>query len=224
MRPRTVIRSSTIVLGLLLMSLLLLYAANEYKKNMDFQWENMVQPHWEGVVPRQPLLLPLASEKVDAVVIAPSQDDVDIDISKPLASAPTETVKKNTADVKQIADTKTIVAEPKLVESAVKSKTPPSAQIPKATTASKKALHLRMKEDLYYGHTAHWEMKKKKVMPDFFAPKENQSDVQLGGHLIMEGDDNSTANRGNQNNKNNGNNDYLDAIQGAELNISIKMR
>jgi hypothetical protein len=39
----------------------------------------------------------------------------------------------------------------------------------------------------------------------------------------MEGDDNSTASRNNQDKKN-GDNGYLDAIQGAELKISIPMR
>ncbi|MEZ5436513.1 MAG: hypothetical protein R3E67_08455 [Pseudomonadales bacterium] len=60
-------------------------------------------------------------------------------------------------------------------------------------------------------------------MPDFFAPKSDPNAVRLGGHLIVEGDDNSTASRNSQDKKNGGN-DYLDTIQGAELKISIPMR
>jgi hypothetical protein len=103
----------------------------------------------------------------------------------------------------------------------VKNKSQP--QVPKATTTPKKALRLRMKEDLYYGHTSRWEVKKQKEMPDFFAAKTDPNDVRLDGHLIMEGDDNSTASRNNEDKKNGGN-DYLDTIQGAELKISIPMR
>ena len=62
MQQRTVIRSTTMFLGLLLMSLLLLFAVNEYEKSRAFQWQNMVQPHWEGEVPQVPLLLPLAAQ------------------------------------------------------------------------------------------------------------------------------------------------------------------
>ncbi|MBK8103996.1 MAG: hypothetical protein IPK30_12355 [Cellvibrionales bacterium] len=51
----------------------------------------------------------------------------------------------------------------------VKNKSQP--QVPKATTTPKKALRLRMKEDLYYGHTSRWEVKKQKEIPDFFAKK-----------------------------------------------------
>lgn len=199
MQQRTVIRSTTIVLGLLLMAVLMLFAVSEYEKNMAFQWETMVQPHWEGVVPQKPLMLPLASsEKTDEVIISPDTEEAEIAIAPP--------VKKKATAVKKAVEVKKILPKP--------------AQ--KTASTPKRSLRLRVKDDLYYGHTARWEMKKHKVMPDFFAPKpEDQNGVQLDGHLLMDGDDNvSSSSKKNQNNDA----DYLDAIKGAELNISIKMR
>lgn len=194
MQQRTVIRSTTIVLGLLLMAVLMLFAVSEYEKNMAFQWETMVQPHWEGVVPQKPLMLPLASEKTDEIIISPDADEAEIKVAVPVEKKPAEV--KKTAEVKK--------------------------DLPELASAPKRSLRLRVKEDLYYGHTARWEIKKQKVMPDFFAPKpQEQSDVQLGGHLIMEDDENAVgSSKKNPNNEA----DYLDAIKGAQLNISIKMR
>jgi outer membrane biosynthesis protein TonB len=219
MQQRTVIRSTTMFLGLLLMSLLLLFAVNEYEKSRAFQWQNMVQPHWEGEVPQVPLLLPLATEKADAVVISPDVGKGEVDLAQP--PPPVKDVEPSVEEIKKPE----VVKKPEPVSNAavavVKNKSQP--QVPKATTTPKKALRLRMKEDLYYGHTSRWEVKKQKEMPDFFAQKTNPDDVRLGGHLIMEGDDNSTASRNNQDKKN-GDGGYLDAIQGAELKISIPMR
>lgn len=208
------------MLGLLLISLLLLFAVNEYEKSMNFQWENMVQPHWEGVVPQTPLLLPLANEKTDEIVVSPDFDEVEEDIETPVEkNRPVDVVKKPTevkkSDVVKTDTTKTAAA------SAAKNTPQKPEPVQKAVAAKKKSLHLRVKEDLYYGHTARWEMKKQKVMPDFFAPKpQEQGNIQLGGHLIMEDDESLGGGRRSQNDDT----DYLDAIKGAELNISIKMR
>ncbi|MEZ5436514.1 MAG: hypothetical protein R3E67_08460 [Pseudomonadales bacterium] len=48
MQQSTVIRSTTIFSVCCLMSLLLLFAVHEYEKSLNFQWRNMVQPHWGG--------------------------------------------------------------------------------------------------------------------------------------------------------------------------------
>jgi len=218
MQSRTVIRSTTIVLGLLLMSVLVLFAVNEYEKNIAFQWEAMVQPHWEGVVPQRPLLLPLASDKTDEIIISPDTEEAEIDAAPPVEKPHAVVEIKNTVEEKKVVEKKHFVE--------VKKNPPKLASTPelkqKTASAPKRPLRLRVKDDLYYGHTARWEMKKHRVMPDFFAPKpQEQSDVQLGGHLIMEDDENAvSSSKKNQNNEA----DYLDAIKGAQLNISIKMR
>ena len=231
MQQRTVIRSTTIFLGLLLMSLLLLFAVHEYEKSLNFQWRNMVQPHWEGSVPQTPLLLPLASEKTDAVVISPEVSAGEVDLAQPPPQPLAAVVEAPdvATDVKKIETIKQPeeVAKPAIVSKSVvvatNNKSQAPAQTKKTTAESKKALRLRIKEDLYYGHTSRWEVKKQKEMPDFFAAKTDPNAVRLDGHLIVEGDDNSTASRNNEDKKNGGN-DYLDTIQGAELKISIPMR
>ncbi len=217
MRSHALIRSAVIVAGLLLISLFMLFAVSEYEKSMAFQWESMVQPHWEGVVPRQPLLLPLASEKTDEITVSSKEEEEEEEEEKnpPKPNKLSSEVTQKIPVVKETAVVDKVVA---------KEKSSGISQEPKPLVAPKKALRLRLKDDLYDGRSARWDIKKQKVMPDFFSQKqEEQRDVQLGGRLIMEGDDNSTANRNNQN-RNNGGNDYLDAVQGAELNISIKMR
>lgn len=219
MQQRTVIRSTTMFLGLLLMSLLLLFAVNEYEKSREFQWQNMVQPHWEGEVPQAPLLLPLATEKADAVVIASDIGKGEVDLAQP--QLPEKDVEPSVEEIKKPEAVKKTELVSNVAAVVVKNK--PQPQVEKNAPTPKKALRLRMKEDLYYGHTSRWEVKKQKEMPDFFAQKTNPDDVRLGGHLIMEGDDNSTASRNNQDKKN-GDGGYLDAIQGAELKISIPMR
>ncbi len=213
MQQRTVIRSATIILGLLLMSVLMLFVVHEYEKNMAFQWEAMVQPHWEGVVPQRPLLLPLASEKTDEIIISPDTDEADNEVAAPVEKKPAVALVKNIVAEKKTAEVK------KAVE--VKKNSPKPVPTQKTAGVPKRSLRLRVNDDLYYGHTARWEMKKHKVMPDFFAQKpEDQSGVQLDGHLLMDGDDNVSSSKKNKN----GDTDYLDAIKGAEINISIKMR
>lgn len=238
MPSRTVIRSTLIFLGLLLMSLLMLFVANEYEKNMAFQWENMVQPHWEGAVPQEKLMLPLVNDKAKDIVITPDESAEDESStaaeeteSEPVVTTTTKKTEEKPSAAKQSAEI-TKKPEIKKIVTAKVAVVPPKTTDNKAQSAAqkvaitqKRALKLRVSEDnLYRNHPAKWELKKQKMMPDFFAPKTNDSDgVQMAGHLIMDDDETSGAGSGRKK-KNEEDASYLDSIQGAELNFSIKMR
>lgn len=96
-------------------------------------------------------------------------------------------------------------------------KTTPNKQIKKLASQKKNSsLHFRLPEDLYHGRAAEWHEKKPLVMPDLFAPKKESERVQLGGRLIMDEDTKTKPKEEDAG--------YLDSLQGAEVNISIKVR
>ena len=77
-------------------------------------------------------------------------------------------------------------------------------------------LALKLPENLYQGEVSEWEEKKPLVMPDLFAQKKKSERVQLGGRLILDEEP-----KKKQNQKEDAG--YLDAVKGAEVNISIKV-
>lgn len=198
------------------MSLLLLFAVNEYEKDMAFQWENMVQPHWEGAVPQEKLLLPLVNDQAKEIVITPEEKEIE---QPPVVDVEKVVVETKPAPVKAIVKAiKKIGASHPAAKPAMKNES-----TAKMASNQRRALRLRMSEEnLYRNQTARWEEKKKKVMPDFFAPKEEPNDgIEMGAQLIMDDDDRRLGGSKKKQDEDAG---YLDSIQGAEFNFKIKMR
>lgn len=198
------------------MSLLLLFAVNEYEKDMAFQWENMVQPHWEGAVPQEKLLLPLVNDQAKEIVITPEEKEIE---QPPVVDVEKVVVETKPAPVKAIVKAiKKIGASHPAAKPAMKNES-----TAKMASNQRRALRLRMSDDnLYRNQTARWEEKKKKVMPDFFAPKEEPNDgIEMGAQLIMDDDDRRLGGSKKKQDEDAG---YLDSIQGAEFNFKIKMR
>ncbi|MEZ5539049.1 MAG: hypothetical protein R3E63_03645 [Pseudomonadales bacterium] len=198
------------------MSLLLLFAVNEYEKDMAFQWESMVQPHWEGAVPQEKLLLPLVNDQAKEIVITPEEKEIE---QPPVVDVEKVVVETKPAPVKAIVKAiKKIGASHPAAKPAMKNES-----TAKMASNQRRALRLRMSDDnLYRNQTARWEEKKKKVMPDFFAPKEEPNDgIEMGAQLIMDDDDRRLGGSKKKQDEDAG---YLDSIQGAEFNFKIKMR
>lgn len=149
----------SILLWLLLLALLFPYLIHYYEQQQVFQWQEMVQPHWEEVV--APPAITVQGSTVDVVewktieVEAPADKAVEV-LPEEKVTNPNNPGQKKTSH--------------KVV-----------------TVKKNNGLTLNLPDNLYRGQTAEWEEKKQMVVPDFFAPKkEEPSRYQLGGKLIID--------------------------------------
>jgi hypothetical protein len=186
----------SILLWLLLLALLFPYLIYYYEQQYVWQWQDMVQPHWEEEVTPSATTVPGG-----AAADIPEWKNIEAE------SLPEQAVEINNVD--RVASQENPVQESPVQENPrqVKSK-------PKTAAANKKArLTLKLPENLYRGQTAEWEQKKPLVIPDFFAPKkEEPSRFQLGGRLIIDEDKKKQMPDAS----------YIDTVKGAEVNIQIK--
>ncbi|HQQ74654.1 MAG TPA: hypothetical protein PK031_05840 [Pseudomonadales bacterium] len=183
----------SILLWLMFLTVVFPHLLQYYEQQQTFQWEKMVQPHWEVVASS-----PLVFEEALSVKDVPEWKSLDapesIDTVPPDPVLPDKVEEKN-PDPENASARK------------IKSKT---------KTASKKSNHLTLNlpENLYSHQTAEWGEKPPVVVPDLFAPKKDNPDrVQMGGRLII--DENKKKEQPDAS--------YLDTVKGAEVNISIKV-
>jgi len=179
------------LIWLLLLALAFPYLLAYYERQQDFQWQEMMQPHWEAVnvsvaivekdVAEQSVVEPVVLESVEVEKV------VEQEVEAPAPEKPAEPIESNK---------KKIISKP-----VVKKKN--------------SKLSLKLPENLYQGEVTEWEEKKPLVIPDLFAPSKEPERVQLGGRLIVD--------EGPKKKQNEEDASYLDALQGAELNISIKV-
>ncbi|HSC75725.1 MAG TPA: hypothetical protein VLB90_05760 [Pseudomonadales bacterium] len=171
------------LIWLLLLALTFPYLFHYYEQQHVFQWEDMVQPHWEKVIVPTPAHTEdvVGWKNLDVPAVLP-----DMEIAEPKKSVPVD---------------KPVLNKP----------------VPKAVARKKNdKLTLKVPENIYQGEVAAWEDKKQVPMPDFFAPKKDGPDrFQFGGRLIID-EDNKKKKESEAADAS-----YLDAVQGAEVNISI---
>ena len=140
-------------------------------------------------------------EKVIAPTPAHTEDIAEwknLDVPAPVPTLPVAEIAE---PEKPVADNKPVLNKP----------------VPKAVARKKSdKLTLKVPENIYQGEVAAWEDKKQVPMPDFFAPKKGDPDrFQFGGRLIID-EDNKKKKESEAADAS-----YLDAVQGAEVNISI---
>jgi hypothetical protein len=187
----------SMLLCLLLLSLLSPFLIREYEQRMAYQWEDIVQPHWEPV-DEQALTVKVSEDvaewktiPAEGLEIPPAQMPEPVKVM-PAAKTNHETpehTKKAASAVKQEGRKKT-VSSPKVG-----------------------ALKFKVPDDLYQGKTAEWEEKSPAPLPDFFGPKkESPNRFQVGGRIIVDEEKKKQQPDAN----------YLDTVKGAEINISIK--
>ena len=85
---------------------------------------------------------------------------------------------------------------------------------PKVVVKKNNKLTLKLPENLYQGKVGQWDEKKPLVIPDLFASKREER-VHLSGRLIIDEEPRQKQTEESSS--------YLDSLQGAELNISIKV-
>ena len=188
----------SILLWLLLLALAFPYLIAYYERQQEFQWQEMVQPHWEAV-------------NVSVSIATAEQDVVDENAVKYNAVEP---VVLEAAVAESVVEQEPEVPVPEKLSVFNESS---KKKIILKTVARKKnsKLTLKLPENLYQGEVTEWEEKNPVVIPDLFAPKKGPERVQLGGRLIMdEGAKKKPREEGAS---------YLDSLQGAEVNISIKV-
>ena len=192
------------LLGLLSALLLLLAVPlliEWYERRQAFQWEIMVQPHWETLP--APLLLP----SVEPDTLA-AQDVVEWESLEPEPELVPEPEPVPEPAPEPVAS----------VQPPAPVKPPPVTRKPvpaRAAAVKKDSLKLKLPEDPYRGQPAEWEEKPVVVLPDLFAAKPAApSRLELGGRLITD----------DEVEKNNPEADFIDTVKGAEINITIKTR
>jgi hypothetical protein len=198
------LRLSILLWLMLLAAGCFLMLVDYYEQQQAFQWEEMVQPHWEA-------------ENISVAIATAEQDVADESAVNKNAVEPVvlEAVALEAAVPETIVQQEPEIPVPEKL--AVSNESNKKKVIPK-TVAKKKStkLALKLPENLYHGEVPEWEEKKPVVIPDFFVPKKGPERVQLGGRLIIDEEP-----KKKQNNEESAS--YLDALQGAELNISIKV-
>ncbi len=197
-------RAIVIFSFLLLLALVLTFAVREYEQRAAFQWQDMVQPRWEGVLEQQDIL------EAQTVRI----DDMEVAAQPELEPKREPEIESKIEPAQKL---ETPPAPKPTIESAAKASVVAAKTVTQTKPSPQKAarLKLRVPDNLYKGHTARWESKKQPLMPDFFAPKaEDASSTEWSGKLIVEDDKKDSDQKS----------DYLDTIKGAEINFSIKMR
>ncbi len=214
----------SILLWLLLLALVFPYAIDYYEQQQAFQWEEMVQPHWEvELVPRKDIGADrnaVVANRNDPVAArdVPEWKDLDVEfLPEP------EQEKQQQIPEPPLTELPPVTPSPPVTQTPVVTITPPV--IPKTTTAKKtptptklvvtkkkSGMTLKLPENLHQGQVAEWEEKKPLVVPDFFAPKkEGPSRYQFSGRLIVDEDKKNEQPDAS----------YLDSVKGAEINISI---
>lgn len=214
----------SILLWLLLLALVFPYAIDYYEQQQAFQWEEMVQPHWEvELVPRKDIGADrnaVVANRNDPVAArdVPEWKDLDVEfLPEP------EQEKQQQIPEPPLTELPPVTPSPPVTQTPVVTITPPV--IPKTTTAKKtptptklvvtkkkSGMTLKLPENLHQGQVAEWEEKKPLVVPDFFAPKkEGPSRYQFSGRLIVDEDKKKEQPDAS----------YLDSVKGAEINISI---
>ena len=207
----------SILLWLLLLALGFPYAVDYYEQQQAFQWEEMVQPHWEvELVVRKDI----GADRNGAIGArdVPEWKDLDVEfLPEP------EEEKQEQIPEPPVTPTLVETQTPAVTQAPIVTPAPPVA--PKITTAKKppapkklaaakkkSGMTLKLPENLYHGQAAEWEEKKPLVVPDFFAPKkEGPSRYQFSGRLIVDEDKKKEQPDAS----------YLDSVKGAEINISI---
>jgi hypothetical protein len=214
----------SILLWLMLLALVFPYAVDYYEQQQAFQWEEMVQPHWEvELVPRKDIGADrnaVVANRNDPVAArdVPEWKDLDVEfLPEP------EQEKQQQIPEPPLTELPPVTPSPPVTQTPVVTITPPV--IPKTTTAKKtptptklvvtkkkSGMTLKLPENLHQGQVAEWEEKKPLVVPDFFAPKkEGPSRYQFSGRLIVDEDKKKEQPDAS----------YLDSVKGAEINISI---
>lgn len=152
----------SVLLWLLILAITFPYLLHYYEQQHTYQWEEMVQPHWE-VMAESPAPVQEDTEEQDV----PEWKNLPTDMPTP--DAP-EKIPDNNVAVEKKTDQKKLAKKAPVVK-------------------KNSGLTLKLPENLYRGQAAEWEEKKPVTIPDFFAPKkEDPSRVQLGGKLIVDED------------------------------------
>ena len=186
----------SILIWLLLLALAFPYLLAYYERQQEFQWQEMVQPHWEVV---------------NVPVATAAQDVVDENAVKENTVEP---VVLETSALEPVAEQK--LEMPASEKPSVPIESNKKKVIPKAVIKKKNSkLALRLPDNLYQGEVSEWDEKKPVLMPDLFAPKRESERMQLGGRLLMD--------EGTKKKQKAEDASYLDSLQGAEVNISIKV-
>lgn len=214
----------SILLWLLLLALVFPYAIDYYEQQQAFQWEEMVQPHWEvELAPRKIIGADknaVVANRNDPVAArdVPEWKDLDVEfLPEP------EQEKQQQIPEPPLTELPPVTPSPPVTQTPAVTITPPVT--PKTTTAKKtptptklaatkkkSGMTLKLPENLHQGQVAEWEEKKPLVVPDFFAPKkEGPSRYQFSGRLIVDEDKKKEQPDAS----------YLDSVKGAEINISI---
>jgi len=195
----------TILLCLALFFLLLPYFLDFYSQRQAYQWEAMVQSHWQPE--QEPLPIAELGIAVQDVEEWKKLDDEMVADNLPDTTSSDSNLK---TDVTLTDNKATPLAQ----------KVPIQERKQSEQLASKKErkLTLVLPDNLYQGRQLDWEEKKPLVMPDFFSPKPESFDgLQFGGRLIV--DEEKTKKKDNKVESS-----YLDSVQGAEINIQIKTK
>ena len=214
----------SILLWLMLLALVFPYAVDYYEQQQAFQWEEMVQPHWEvELVPRKDIGADrnaVVANRNDPVAArdVPEWKDLDVEFlpepeEEKQEQIPEPPVTPTLVETQTPAVTQApiVTSAPPVAPKTTTAKKPPA---PKKLAAAKKksGMTLKLPENLYHGQAAEWEEKKPLVVPDFFAPKkEGPSRYQFSGRLIVDEDKKKEQPDAS----------YLDSVKGAEINISI---
>jgi hypothetical protein len=193
----------SILIWLLLLAAAFPYLVANYERQQAFQWQEMVQPHWEP-------------ENVSVAIATAEQDVAD---ESAVNKNTVEPIVLETVALEAVALETVVQQEPEMPvqeKSFAPIESNKKKVIPKAVVKKKNnKLMLKLPENLYQGEATEWEEKKPVVIPDLFAPKKGPERVQLGGRLII--DEESKKKQKEEDAS------YLDSLQGAELNISIKV-
>src|SRR6478735_6770038 len=179
----------SILIWLLLLALAFPYLLAYYERQQEFQWQEMVQPHWEVV---------------NVPVATAAQDVVDENAVKENTVEP---VVLETSALEPVAEQK--LEMPASEKPSVPIESNKKKVIPKAVIKKKNSkLALRLPDNLYQGEVSEWDEKKPVLMPDLFAPKRESERMQLGGRLLMD--------EGTKKKQKAEDASYLDSLQGAE--------
>ena len=193
----------SILIWLLLLAAAFPYLVAYYERQQAFQWQEMVQPHWEA-------------ENVSVAIATAEQDVAD---ESAVNKNTVEPVVLETIALEAVVPETIVQQEPEIPvpeKLSVSNESSKKKFIPKTVVKKKNnKLMLKLPENLYQGEVTEWEEKKPVVIPDLFAPKKGPERVQLGGRLIIDEEPKTKPKEEGAS--------YLDSLQGAELNISIKV-
>ena len=202
----------SILIWLLLLALAFPYLIAYYERQQEFQWQEMLQPHWETV--NAPPAIATAEQDIvdDNAVKGNTVEPVEVEpvIPEPVVAEP-EAVEPDVAEPEPAEPTPSSPkdsAKKKIIQKVDRKVDP------KVVAKKNNKLTLKLPENLYQGKVSQWDEKKPVVIPDLFEPKKEER-VHLSGRLIIDEEPRKKQTAENAS--------YLDSLQGAELNISIKV-